>query len=131
MPVSYDKTTRFTFGTPKVLVAAERGDDPDTGENNILPTISPDGTAVAFTRAAGWWSIKTQASLLNLSGQIAVVRRSDWPGVRARQGLERRRARTMSSTWPQWAPTLGKTLRVAGLRVGAALWPPAHGRRTQ
>jgi len=30
---------------------------PDTGQNNFLPTVSPDGTAVAFTRAAGWWSL--------------------------------------------------------------------------
>jgi hypothetical protein len=97
----------FTFGTPKVLVAANSADDPDTGANNFLPAISPDGTAVAFTRAAGWWSIKTQQSLINLSGQIMLVRRSDGHVFELVNGSNGA-GTTLSSTWPQWAPTLGQ-----------------------
>jgi len=104
--VTYDGAGSFVFGTPTVLVAANSGDDPDTGVNNFLPTISPDGTAVAFTRAAGWWSIQTQQSLLNLSGQIAVVRRSDGVVLELVQGSNGS-GTNWSSTWPQWAPTLG------------------------
>jgi hypothetical protein len=104
-PVSF-KAGTFTFGAPKVLVAANSADDPDTGENNLLPAISPDGTAVAFTRAAGWWSIKTQASLINLSGQIMLVRRSDGHVFELVNGSNGA-GTTESSTWPQWAPTLG------------------------
>jgi hypothetical protein len=109
MPVAYDKTTGFTFGAPKTLVAAPPSASamPDVGQNNILPTISPDGTAVAFTRAAGWWSIKTQQSLINLSGQIAVVRRKDGQVFELVKGSNGP-GTTLSSTWPQWAPTLGK-----------------------
>ncbi|MEO7114135.1 MAG: hypothetical protein ABI183_27085 [Polyangiaceae bacterium] len=105
-PVSFAGGT-FTFGTPKVLVAANSSDDPDTGQNNLLPAISPDNSAVAFTRAAGWWSIKTQASLLNLSGQIAMVRRSDGQVIELVNGSNGA-GTTLSSTWPQWAPTIGK-----------------------
>lgn len=104
-PISYANGT-FTFGTPKVLVAANSNDNPDTGINNVLPTISPDNSAIAFTRAAGWWSIKTQQTLLNLSGQIMLVRRSDshvFELVKGSNGP----GTTKSSTWPQWAPTLG------------------------
>jgi len=89
---------------------------PDTDQNNLLPTISPDGSAVAFTRAAGWWSIKTQQSLINRSGQIAVVRRSDnhvFELVRGSNGA----GTTLSSTWPQWAPTVGS--RYLWLAFGA------------
>ncbi len=108
MPVSYDAAKGFTFGKPKTLVKALKGASitPDVGENDFLPTISPDGEAVAFTRAAGYWSLKTQTSLLNLSGQIVVVRRSDGqvlPLVKGSSGP----GTTLSSTWPQWAPTLG------------------------
>ncbi len=106
----------FTFGTPKVLVAANPMDDPDTGLNNFLPAISPDGTAVAFTRAAGWWSIKTQQSLLNLSGQIAMVRRGDGQVLELVNGSNGA-GTTLSSTWPQWAPTLGQ--RYAWLAYGS------------
>src|SRR5262249_38957775 len=55
VPVSFDMATGFTFGAPKTLVQApaSAAATPDTGENNFLPTISPDGSAVAFTRAAG------------------------------------------------------------------------------
>jgi len=105
-PVSYAGGT-FTFGAPKVLVAADSANDASTGANNFLPAISPDGTAVAFTRAAGWWSIETQQSLINLSGQIMLVRRSDgtvFPLVNGSNGA----GTTLSSTWPQWAPTLGQ-----------------------
>ncbi len=105
-PVSFAGGT-FTFGTPKVLVAASSSDNPDTGLNNFLPAISPDGSAVAFTRAGGWWSIKTQQSLINLSGQIAVVRRSDGQVLELVNGSNGA-GTTLSSTWPQWAPTLGQ-----------------------
>jgi hypothetical protein len=105
-PVSFANGT-FTFGAPKVLVAASSSDNPDTGFNNFLPAISPDGSAVAFTRAAGWWSIKTQQSLINLSGQIAVVRRSDGQVLELVNGSNGA-GTTLSSTWPQWAPTLGQ-----------------------
>jgi hypothetical protein len=105
-PVTYGGGT-FTFGTPKVLVAAHSSDNPDTGQNNFLPAISPDGSVVAFTRAAGWWSIKTQTSLINLSGQIAMVRRSDGMVIELVNGSNGP-GTTLSSTWPQWAPTLGK-----------------------
>ncbi|HEX4517623.1 MAG TPA: hypothetical protein VGH87_00645 [Polyangiaceae bacterium] len=105
-PVSYANGS-FTFGAPKVLVAANSSDNPDTGQNNLLPAVSPDNTVVAFTRAAGWWSIKTQTSLLNLSGQIAMVRRSDSQVIELANGSNGS-GTTMSSTWPQWAPTMGK-----------------------
>jgi hypothetical protein len=106
-PVSYDAGSgSFTFGTPKTLVAAAPASDPDTGENNFLPSISPDGSAVAFTRAAGWWSLKTQQSPINLSGRIAVVRRSDGAVIELHRGSNGP-GTTMSSTWPQWAPTIG------------------------
>lgn len=107
LPVSYSATTNsFNFGAPRVLV--KTGDtDPDTGENNVLPAISPDGSAVAFTRAAGWWSIKTQVSQINLSGQISVVRRSDGT-VFVLQGASNNPGTTWSNTWPQWAPSVGK-----------------------
>lgn len=113
--VTYDAVNGFTFGAPKVLVASPGG-DPDTGQNNLLPTISPDGSAVAFTRAAGWWSIKTQQSLINLSGQIAVVRRSDGQVFELVKGSNGP-GTTWSSTWPQWAPTTGK--RYAWLAYGS------------
>ena len=107
LPVTYSATTNsFNFGAPKVLV--KTGDvDPDSGENNVLPAISPDGSAVAFTRAAGWWSIKTQVSQINLSGQISVVRRSDGT-VFVLQGASNDPGTTWSNTWPQWAPSVGK-----------------------
>jgi hypothetical protein len=104
-PVSF-KAGTFTFGPPKVLVAANSSDDPDTGLNNFLPAISPDGDTVAFTRAAGWWSIKTQESLINLSGQIMIVRRSDGHVFELANGSNGA-GTTLSCTWPQWAPTLG------------------------
>jgi WD40-like Beta Propeller Repeat len=109
VPISYDAASGFTFGAPKTLVQAAAGAaaTPDTGENNFLPTISPDGSAVAFTRAAGWWSIKTQTSQLNLSGQIVVVRRSDGQVLPLLNGSNGP-GTTLSSTWPQWAPTIGK-----------------------
>jgi len=116
-PVTYDTASgSFTFGAPKTLVQAAPSMNPDTGENNFLPSYSPDGSAVAFTRAAGWWSIKTQQSLINLSGQIAVVRRSDgkvFELVRGSNGP----GTTLASTWPQWAPTLGS--RYAWLAFGS------------
>lgn len=109
MPVSWDKTIGFTFGAPRTLVQvpAATAEMPDTGENNLLPTISPDGTAVAFTRTAGWWSLQTQQSFFNLSGQIVVVRRKDGqvlPLLKGSNGA----VTTQSSTWPQWAPSMGK-----------------------
>jgi hypothetical protein len=106
-PVTYSAQNGFQFGAPKVLVAAPAGGDPDTGENNLLPAISPDGAAVAFTRSNGWWSIKTQVSLLNLSGRIAIVRRSDGT-VFELGGAPNGPGADWSSTWPQWAPTPGK-----------------------
>ncbi len=107
VPVTYDSASGFTFGAPKTLVQTTGAAAmPDTGQNNFLPTISPDGSAVAFTRSAGWWSIKTQQSLINLSGQIAVVRRSDGQVFELVKGSNGA-GTTLSSTWPQWAPTLG------------------------
>jgi hypothetical protein len=108
VPVSWDTTNGFTFGAPKTLVQIPAGasSTPDTGENNFLPTISPDGSAVAFTRSAGWWSLKTQASPINLSGQIVVVRRKDGQVLQLIKGSNGP-GTTLSSTWPQWAPTLG------------------------
>jgi hypothetical protein len=105
-PVTFSNGS-FNFGAPKVLVAANTSDNPDTGKNNLLPAVSPDNSVVAFTRAAGWWSIKTQTSLLNLSGQIAMVRRSDSQVIELVNGSNGP-GTTMSSTWPQWAPTMGK-----------------------
>jgi len=103
--VSYDSGS-FDFGAPTVLVAANPDDDPDTGANNFLPTIAPDGSAVAFNRAAGWWPIKTQQSLVNLSGQLMLVRRSDGQVFELVQGSNGE-GTSLSSTWPQWAPNVG------------------------
>jgi hypothetical protein len=114
-PVSFAGGT-FTFGTPKVLVPADSSDDPDTGLNNFLPAISPDGVAVAFTRAAGWWSLETQESLINLSGQIMMARRSDGQIIELINGSNGA-GTTLSSTWPQWAPTTGS--RYAWLAYGS------------
>ncbi|MFO0611005.1 MAG: hypothetical protein U0414_00355 [Polyangiaceae bacterium] len=117
VPVTWDAgASSFHFGAPKVLVQAPSKAAPDTDQNNFLPTISPDGSAVAFTRAAGWWSIKTQQSFINRSGQIAVVRRSDnhvFELVRGSNGP----GTTLSSTWPQWAPSIGS--RYLWLAFGA------------
>ena len=114
-PVTFGNGT-FQFGAPKVLVAANSADNPDSGLNNVLPVVSPDGSAIAYTVAHGWWSIKTQASLLNLSGRIRIVRRSD------SQVLDLEKATgpdgtLQSSTWPQWAPTVGQ--RFAWLAFGS------------
>jgi hypothetical protein len=108
-PVSYSAADQsFQFGAPKVLVPAPAGADPDTGENNLLPSISPDGAVVAFTRANGWWSIKTQQSLINLSGRIALVRRKDGTVLTLERGASNGPDKVWSSTWPQWAPTFGQ-----------------------
>ena len=110
MPVEHMPDGSFQFGTPEVLVAAPpaAGTNPDTGENNVLPSISPDGSVVSFTRANGWWSIKTQQSLINLSGRIAVVRRSDRAVIELARGASNGPDGVWSSTWSQWAPTVGK-----------------------
>lgn len=110
MPVKYSAAGSFEFGAPKVLVAAPdaAGANPDTAENNILPSVSPDGSFVAFTRANGWWSIKTQQSLINLSGRIGIVRRSDGTVLELERGASNGPDDVWSSTWPQWAPTVGK-----------------------
>ncbi len=110
MSVKYMPDGSFQFGAPKVLVAAPgaAGANPDTAENNVLPSVSPDGAIVAFTRSNGWWSIKTQQSLINLSGRIAVVRRSDGTVLELERGASNGPDDVWSSTWPQWAPTLGK-----------------------
>jgi hypothetical protein len=105
-PVSY-QNGNFHFGPPKVLVQAPAGADPDSGQNNVLPSISPDGSVVAFTRADGWWSIKTQQSLINLSGRIAIVRRSDKQVIELERGAPNGPNHVWSSTWPQWAPSVG------------------------
>ena len=97
----------FSFGDPHVLVKAPGDANPDLGQNNVLPTVSPDSKYVAFTRADGWWSIKTQQSLLNLSGRISIVRRSDGH-VFELGGGENGPTDDWSSTWPQWAPSFGK-----------------------
>jgi len=99
-------TGSFTFGAPKVLVKTASV-DPDSGENNLLPTISPDGTAVAFTRASGWWAIKTQQSLINRTGRIAVVRRGDGAVFELKGGASPP-GMDWSNTWPQWAPSAGQ-----------------------
>jgi hypothetical protein len=104
--VSYDAATQsFKFGAPEVLVQTPSS-DPDSGENNLLPAISPDGAAVAFTRTDGWWSLKTQISLLNLTGRISLVRRSDGTVFELAGGTNGP-AKDWSSTWPQWAPSIG------------------------
>ena len=113
-PVSFDGTT-YQFGTPTALVTTT-DTNPDTGQNNILPAISPDGSAVAFTRANGWWSIKTQQSLINLSGQIMAVRRSDGHVFELDNGSNNSASLT-SNTWPQWAPTEGS--RYAWIAYGS------------
>ncbi len=105
IPVSFDGAA-FDFGPPKTLVGAVPG-PPDTAENNFLPTVSPDGSAVAFTRASGWWSIKTQVSTINTSGQIALVRRDDSSVVELVNGSNGA-GTSLHSTWPQWAPTVGE-----------------------
>lgn len=107
-PVTYAADGSFQFGAPKVLVNAPAGANPDTGENNVLPSISPDGELVAFTRANGWWSIKTQQSLINLSGRIAIVRRSDGAVIELARGASNGPEGLWSSTWAQWAPTVGQ-----------------------
>ncbi len=66
-PVTFANGT-FTFGTPSVLVAANASDNAATGVNNFLPSISPDGTVVAFTRATGYYPLDPQATAENLSG---------------------------------------------------------------
>lgn len=108
--ISYDAAAKaFVLGDPKVLVATPDA-DPDKGQNNFLPTISPDGAFVAFTRAKGWWSVKTQnttATPLNTSGEIVIVRRSDQK-VFTLAGGTSGPAGNWSSTWPQWAPAVGK-----------------------
>jgi|GEM_PF-1205672 len=110
MPVKYMPDGSFQFGAPNVLVAAPEaaGANPDTAENNVLPSVSPDGSIVSFTRANGWWSIKTQQSLINLSGRIALVRRSDKTVFELERGASNGPNDVWSSTWPQWAPTVGK-----------------------
>ncbi|EYF04355.1 PD40 domain-containing protein [Chondromyces apiculatus] len=106
--VAYNASTdTFQFGAPKVLVAADPAAGADAGHNHFLPTISPDGSAVAFTRSAGYWSLKTQQSLLNLSGQVMVVRRSDGRAFELSGGSSGP-GQVWSSTWPQWAPSLGQ-----------------------
>lgn len=112
--VKYEQN-QFVFGDPHVLVTAPADANPDTGQNNVLPTVSPDGKYVAFTRAEGWWSIKTQQSLLNLSGRIAIVRRSDGKVFELAAGTNGP-TQDWSSTWPQWAPSNGK--RYAWLAFG-------------
>jgi hypothetical protein len=108
MPVSYDAATQsFALGAPKVLVSPPGGSLPDTGENNFLPTISPDGAAVAFTRATGYWSLKTQADPINQSGQIMLVRRADGHVFELGNGSNGA-GTILHSTWPQWAPTIGQ-----------------------
>lgn len=110
MSVKHQADGSFQFGAPKVLVSAPpaAGSNPDVAENNVLPSVSPDGATVAFTRANGWWSIKTQQSLINLSGRIAAVRRSDGQVFEFTRGASNGPFGVWSSTWPQWAPTLGK-----------------------
>lgn len=104
--VTYDPGTQeFHFANPKVVVQTSSS-DAVAGENNILPAISPDAKATAFTRANGYWSIQTQQSLLNLSGRIAVVRRSDGTVLELAGGSNGPN-QEWSSTWPQWAPVQG------------------------
>ena len=103
-PVTFDGAM-YHFGDPKPLVVTT-DTDADSGQNNILPAISPEGDAVAFTRANGWWSVKTQQTLLNLSGQIMVVRRSDAHVFELAKG-SLGSASLSSNTWAQWAPTPG------------------------
>lgn len=107
MSVTYDAAKGFVFGTPKVLVQAPPNGNPDTDETNFLPTLSPDGAAVAFTRSNGWWSLATPTSPMNLTGRIAIVRRSDGTVIELAGGSNGP-DKTWHSTWPQWAPTMGK-----------------------
>jgi hypothetical protein len=106
LPVTYMAGSQtFEFGPPTVRVSPAVG-NPDTAENNFLPTVSPDGSAIAFTRASGWWSIKTQQSLINQSGQISLVRREDNTVLELVKGSNGG-GTTLHSTWPQWAPSVG------------------------
>ncbi len=108
MSVAYDAASQtFTFGAPELLVEPPSGSLPDDGENNFLPTISPDGSAVAFTRAFGYWSLKTQADPINQSGQIMLVRRSDGHVFELTNGSNGA-GTILHSTWPQWAPSVGQ-----------------------
>lgn len=107
MSVRYDAQNGFVFGAPTALVTVPPNETPDTGEANFLPMVSPDGTAVAFTRANGWWSVPSSAGPMNQTGRIAIVRRSDKKVIELAGG-EAGPSKNWHSTWPQWAPTMGK-----------------------
>ncbi len=107
MSVKYDTTNGFVFGTPTPLVTVPPNETPETGEANFLPMVSPDGIAVAFTRANGWWSVPSSSGPMNQTGRIAIVRRSDKKVIELAGG-EAGAAKNWHSTWPQWAPTMGK-----------------------
>jgi hypothetical protein len=104
IPVSFAGGT-YTFGAPTTLVAADAAADPDVAENFLLPAVSPDGLAISYTNAKGWWAIKTQTSLINLSGNIEIVRRADKQRLVLANGSP---GTNMSNTWSQWAPKTGK-----------------------
>ncbi len=94
----------YTLGAPKVLTPSKLGASLDVTETNVLPQIAPDDSLVAFTRSTGWWPIRLQSDVINGSGRIVVVRRSD--GVTTELANASGPADS-NSTWPQWAPTVG------------------------
>lgn len=105
VPVSSVSGGVYTFGSPKVLIAANSAASTDTGDNYLLPAISPDGSAVAYTHARGWWSIKVPPGIFNISGNLGIVRRADGQRLPLANGAP---GTDMNSTWPQWAPSNGK-----------------------
>lgn len=107
MSARYDAQSGFVFGAPTPLVKVPANETPDTGEANFLPMVSPDGLAVAFTRANGWWSVPSSSGPMNQTGRIAIVRRSDKQVIELKGG-EAGPQKNWHSTWPQWAPTMGK-----------------------
>ena len=124
-PVTYSAATMsFTFGAPKVLVKTP-ATNPDTGENNILPTISPDGKAVAFTPHRGVVVTQDTAIVVQRDGRGRPRAAERWNRVRAR-----RRSRREGNPLGQHVAAVGTddraALSVAGVRVRATVWPQAH-----
>jgi len=104
--VTWDAAAKkFVFGAPKVLVKPAPGASFDVMETNALPQISPDESLVAFSRTNGWWPVKnTSPPLLNISGRVLVVRRSDGKVIELKNINS---APNSDVTQPQWAPTIG------------------------
>jgi hypothetical protein len=103
--VAWDATAkRFVLGAPKVIVSAPLAPY-DAAETDVLPQLSPDDKFVAFTRSDGWWPIRLQSDAVNGTGRLALVRRSDGTVLELTTASG---PPNSNSTWPQWAPTVGK-----------------------